>query len=452
MATYDVDLFVIGAGSGGVRAARISGGLGARVAVAEMGPLGGTCVNLGCVPKKLYVYASRFADAFEDAAGFGWTVGEREHVWKALRDNKDAEISRLNGIYQRLLDGAGVEVVRGRATVVDPHTVEVAGRRITAARILVATGGRPWVPDVPGRELGVVSDDLFRMDRLPERIVIVGGGYVAVEFGGIFASLGAQVSVVARGPRVLQGFDAELGDFLGEQMRQRGLGMHLGRRVERVTLSDDGSRRVALDDGTAIAADLVLWATGREPQVSGLGLPEIGVRLGPRGEVVVDERWRTSVDSVYALGDVTGGYALTPVATAEGHAFALQHFGGEAEREVDYFAVPTAIFSQPEVATVGLPEERARHKGFDVAVYTSSFRALKHTLSGRQERTLLKLVVDAESDRVLGAHMVGEHAGEILQGLAVAIKAGATKAVFDRTIGIHPTTAEEFVTMRTRTR
>ncbi|HTN88830.1 MAG TPA: glutathione-disulfide reductase [Sorangium sp.] len=455
MSKYDYDLFVIGAGSGGVRAARMSASFGARVAVAESRHLGGTCVNLGCIPKKLLVYASHYAEDFEDAAGYGWTVpghgaGGNGHAgpsfdWSTLLRNKNKEIERLNGVYERLLKNSGADIRWGQARVVDPHAVEIDGATITAERILVATGSYPWIPELPGRELAITSDDAFHFQTMPRRAVIVGGGYIAVELAGILHGLGAKVSLIHRGMHLLRGFDDDIRAFLAAEIQKKGLDLRLGASVESIERRGDGLC-AALADGTEIEADCVLYATGRLPKTKGLGLEEVGVELDEDGAVVVDDAFQSSVPSIYALGDVISRVQLTPVAIAEAMALSKMLFRGEPAR-VDYAGIPTAVFSQPNVGTVGLSEAQARER-HDVAVYLSIFRALKHTLSGRDEKTMMKLVVDRATDRVLGVHMVGPDAGEIIQGFAVALKCGATKAQFDATIGIHPTAAEEFVTMR----
>ncbi len=449
MAKYDYDFFVIGAGSAGVRASRIAAGHGAKVAVVEDKYLGGTCVNVGCVPKKLFTYAAHFAEDFEDAAGFGWSVGARSFAWPRLIENKNAEIARLNGIYQRLLDGAGVEIIDGRGRLVDAHTVAVGDKSHTAERILVATGGWPTVPDFPGREHVITSNEAFFLEDLPARVVIVGGGYIAVEFAGIFHGLGSKVTQLYRGPLFLRGFDDDLRAFLAEEMLKKGVDLRFNAVVERITKRGNGSGDliVELAGGGTIEADLVMYATGRHPSTAGIGLEEAGVALDKRGAIVVDGNWRSSVENIYAIGDVTDRIQLTPVAIAEGHALADRLFGPSG-RDMDYRDVPSAVFSQPNLASVGLTEAEARAELGDVDIYKSAFRPMKHTLSGRDERSLMKLIVERASDRVVGIHMIGPEAGEIIQGLAVAIKAGATKAQFDATIGIHPTAAEEFVTMR----
>jgi glutathione reductase (NADPH) len=442
----DFDLFTIGAGSGGVRASRMAAMTGARVAVAEAGALGGTCVNVGCIPKKLFVYASHFADDFGDAAGFGWTVGERSLDWPRLLANKNREIERLNGVYARLLDGAGVTRFAGRATLVDANTVEVAGRRHRAANILVATGGWPSLPDVPGIEHAVTSNEMFHLPALPSRAVVVGGGYIAVEFAGILHGLGVAVTQLYRGPLFLRGFDDDVRRTLADEMRKRGVDLRFQARVARIERAGD-ERRVVLEDGSVVVADAVLYATGRRPLTAGLGLERVGVETRPDGAIVVDAWSRTSVPSIWAIGDVTDRIQLTPVAIHEAMALVRTLFGGVPTKP-DHEDVASAVFSQPPVATVGLTEAQARERHGEVVVYRSTFRPLKHTLTGRDERTMMKLVVDRASDRVVGVHMVGADAAEIIQGLAVAVKMRATKADFDATIGIHPTAAEEFVTMR----
>ncbi len=447
---FDYDLFTIGAGSGGVRAARMSGSYGARVAIAEYSDLGGTCVNLGCVPKKLFVYASSFAADFADARGFGWSLGERGHSWAQLVARKDHEISRLNGIYERLLHNAGVDVVKGRACVIDPHTVEVDGARYTAEHILVATGSWPRMPGIAGAEHAITSNDIFHLPTLPKRITIVGGGYIGVEFAGIFQGLGRQVTQLYRGPLFLRGFDDDIRAALAREMRRRGVDLRMNINVESITkLGDDGGYRLALTDGSAHETDLVMYATGRTPRSRGIGLEEAGVTLGERGEIVVDEHFRSSTPSILAVGDVLGRVALTPVAIREGMAVANTLFNNKPTT-VDYEYIPTGVFSQPPIGTVGYSEHDAHAKAARgrVDCYVSEFRAMKNTLSGREERTLMKLLVCRDTDKVLGAHMLGPDAPEIIQGLAIALKSGATKAQFDATIGLHPSAAEEFVTMR----
>ena len=445
MARYDFDLFTLGAGSGGVRASRVAAAGGVRCAVAESRYLGGTCVNVGCVPKKLMVYAAQLGEAFDDAGGFGWCVGRPGFDWSVLIENKDREIARLNEVYRGLLVGAGVELFEGAARLLDRHTVEVNGQRLTAEHVLVATGGKPSMLAIPGSELTITSDDVFSLPELPKRVLIVGGGYIAVEFAGIFNGLGSEVTLHYRGPLFLRGFDDDIRTRLAEEQRVRGIRLQFEccpTSVEAV----DGGLRVSDSLGGITDVDQVLMAVGRVPNTMGIGLEAAGVKLAPTGAVEVDELSRTSVSNIYAIGDCTDRVNLTPVALAEGMAFVRTVFGGQPT-PVDYQNIPSAIFSAPNAATVGLTEAEARlhHR---VVVFRSTFRPMKHTLSGRDEKTMMKLVVDGDDDRVLGVHMVGPEAGEIVQGLAVAVKCGVTKAGLDSTIGIHPTAAEEFVTMR----
>lgn len=448
MASYDFDYFVIGAGSGGTRSARIAATHGARVAVAEDTYLGGTCVNVGCVPKKLMVYAAHFAEDFGDAANFGWTVGARSHDWKTLIANKDTEISRLNGVYKRLLEGAGATIFDGTATLRDAHTVEVNGETHTADKILVATGGWPTVPDVPGKEQVITSNDVFHLEDLPQKIVIVGGGYIAVEFAGIFHGLGRDVTLLYRGPCFLRGFDDDVREILAEEMIKKGVDVRFNSVVEAIGKQDDGSYILDLNKGSeSLEAGLVMYATGRHPRTAGIGLEAAGIELDGKGAIKVNEHWRTSVENIYSIGDCTDTIQLTPVAIKEGHALADALFKPSG-RDVSYDYVPSAVFSQPPIGTVGLTEAQAREAHGKIDVYKSTFKPMKHTISGRDERTLMKLIVARDSQKVVGMHMVGPEAGEIIQGFAAAIKAGATKADFDATVGIHPTAAEEFVTMR----
>ncbi|RDB43317.1 glutathione-disulfide reductase [Halomonas sp. DQ26W] len=452
MPDFDYDLFIIGAGSGGVRAARTAAAAGARVAVAEDRYLGGTCVNVGCVPKKLYSYAAHFHDAFEDASGFGWQLpGAPTLDWATLRDNKSGEIKRLNDIYGRLLDTAGVRLINGRARVVDAHHVEVAGERISAAKILVAVGGWPWVPDFPGSEHTVTSNEVFDLEQFPKRFLVLGGGYIAVEFASIFNGLGSDAHLVYRGELFLRGFDREVREFTRDQMATKGVNLHFETNIERIE-PGDGSLMVTLTNGETLEVDAVLSATGRKPHLLGLGLSELGVELNTDGTLKVNERFETSVPSILALGDVTGGPELTPVALAEAMHLVQQHFSDTSARPLDYQNIATAVFCHPNIGTVGVSEEQAREKYGAIRVFRTDFRPMKHTLSGSQERCLMKLIVDDESDVVVGAHMVGEEAGELIQGIAIAVRAGLTKADFDATVGIHPTGAEEFVTMRTPSR
>ena len=450
MNTAQYDLLVIGGGSGGVRAARMAGQRGARVALAESGALGGTCVNVGCIPKKLYSYAAHYAEAFAESAGFGWRGAAPQLDWPALKTHRAREIGRLNGVYANLLAGAGVELLRGHARLTGPHSAEVAGRSIQARHILIATGGTPHVPDMPGREHVLTSDAMFDLSPFPQRLVVVGGGYIACEFASIFHGLGAQVTQLHRGGQVLAGFDDDVRAFIAAEMRKSGVDLRLDSRVAGITQGANGLT-LALEGGGSIAADTVLYATGRVPHTQGMGLEAAGVALTPKGAIAVDAQYRTNVPSIYAVGDVTARVQLTPVALAEAMVVVDALFGppaGKAARELDYDLIPTAVFTHPNIGTVGLTEAQALERYGAVQVFRTDFKPLKHTLSGSSERTLMKLIVDTATDRVVGLHMVGAEAGEIVQGFAVAMKAGATKAVFDSTIGIHPTAAEEFVTLR----
>ena len=446
MSEFDYDLFTIGAGSGGVRAARMAAGFGARVAIAEDRYLGGTCVNVGCVPKKLYVYAAQYGKGFEDARGFGWDSHVPQFSWSTLRDNKKIEIARLNTLYDKLLDGAGAQLFNGRGTIVDAHTVAVGGQLYTAEKILIATGGWPHIPEFPGSEHAVSSNEIFDLDTFPERLVIVGGGYIAVEFAGIFNGLGAKTTQLYRGPLFLRGFDEDIRTHAAEEISNSGVDLRFNVNVQAISPMDS-ALEVTLTDGSTLQADAVLYATGRKPHLTGLGLENVGVRITEQGTIEVDSQYRTSEPSIFALGDVIGGMELTPVALAEGMAFARHNFGGQ-ENIVDYDFITTAVFCQPNIGTVGFTEEEARAKFGDIQLFKSSFRPMKHTLSGRNEKSFMKMIVETATDRVVGVHMLGPDAGEIIQGIAIAMRAGATKAVFDTTIGIHPTSAEEFVTMR----
>ncbi len=446
MSEFDYDLFVIGAGSGGVRAARMAAGFGARVAIAEDRYLGGTCVNVGCVPKKLYVYAAQYGKGFEDARGFGWDSHLPPFNWSTLRDNKKIEIARLNTIYDKLLEGAGAQLFTGRAAIVDAHTVAVGQQLYTAEKILIATGGWPHIPEFSGSEHAVSSNEIFDLDTFPERLVIVGGGYIAVEFAGIFNGLGAKTTQLYRGPLFLRGFDEDIRRHAAKEISNSGVDLRFKNNVQ--AISPVGSAlEVTLTDGSRLQADAVLYATGRKPHLTGLGLENVGVGISAQGTIEVDSQYRTSEPSIFALGDVIGGMELTPVALAEGMAFARHNFG-EQENVVDYEFIPTAVFCQPNIGTVGFTEEEARAKFENIQLFKSSFRPMKHTLSGRNEKSFMKMIVETATDRVVGVHMLGPDAGEVIQGIAIALRAGATKAVFDTTIGIHPTTAEEFVTMR----
>lgn len=456
MAGFDFDLFVVGGGSGGVRAARFAAQRGVRVALAESKRMGGTCVNVGCIPKKLYSYAAEYAEGFTDARGYGWQLaGEPVLDWERLKANRAQAIGKLNAIYENLMTGAKVDRMQGHASLLDAHTVQVRhddGRltQHSAATVLIATGGQPWVPEIEGRELAVTSDDIFDLPRFPRRLAVVGGGYIACEFASIFHGLGSAVTLLYRGKQILRGFDDEVRGFAAEEMRKAGVDVRVHADVDRIEAVGD-ARRAHLRDGTAVDADVVLYATGRRANIDGLGLDTVGVRQTESGAIAIDEHFATSVPSVYALGDVVGRLELTPVALAEAMALVDQLFGplpGKARRTMDYDNVPTAVFTHPPIGTVGLSEQAARERHGAVRIYRSDFRPLQHSLSGRSERTLVKLVVDDATDRVLGAHMVGADAGEVIQGFAVALKCGATKAQFDATIGIHPTSAEEFVTLR----
>jgi glutathione reductase (NADPH) len=443
---YDFDLFVIGAGSGGVRAARMAAGLGARVAIAEERYLGGTCVNVGCIPKKLLLYAAQFTEDFEDAAGFGWEVGRRHFDWPTLIRHKNGEIRRLNEVYAGLLEKAGVTLIPSRARLETPRTLHAEGKSYTAERILITTGSWPLIPEFPGREHVITSNDAFFLEHLPARIAIVGGGYIALEFASIFNGLGVETTLLYRGPLFLRGFDGDLRRALAEEMEKRGIKLRFNTEVMAVAKAAE-ALTVKLSAGDSLTVDKVMVATGRAPKTAGLGLEDLGVKLSWNGAVVVDENYQSSVSSIYALGDVTHRLNLTPVALAE--AMVLVHtLYGQGYPHLDYENIPVCVFSQPNLAAVGLTEEQAQERCGRIAVYRSAFRPLKHTLSGRDERTIGKLIVEKATDRVVGAHLLGPDAGEIMQGLAVAIKAGATKAIFDQTLGIHPTAAEEFVTLR----
>ncbi len=443
---YDFDLLTIGAGSGGVAGSRRAAAYGPRVGIIEEARIGGTCVLRGCVPKKLLIYGVDIADTLADAAGFGWSIDGASLDWRKLIAAKDAELDRLHGIYVSMLDKAGVARIEGRGVLVDPHTVQVGDRRVTAERILIATGGWPTVPDIPGRELMITSNEALDLKNLPERIVIYGAGYIAVEFAGIFRAAGCAVDLVFRGDQVLRGFDGEVRVHLTDALAARGINLLPGRTIASVA-EEGAARRVTLSDGSVILAGQVMAATGRAPNTKSLGLEAVGVQTGAQGEIIVDNWSRTSVPSIYAVGDVTNRFNLTPVAIAEARAVAETLYN-QNSMSVFENIVPTAVFSRPEVGTVGLSEEAALAAGHTLDIYTTRFRPMKNTISGRAERTFMKLVVDQPSQRVLGAHMVGPDAAEIVQGLAVALTCGATKQQFDRTIGLHPSAAEEFVTLR----
>lgn len=445
---FDYDYFVIGAGSGGVRSARIAAGHGAKVGIAEGRHYGGTCVNIGCVPKKLFAYASDFGPAFEDAKGFGWSADNVRFDWKTLIANKDKEIKRLNGIYQNLLKDAGVSAYDGMATFQDAHTVIVNGQEITADKILIATGGKPRQPSYEGAEHTIVSDDAFYLNELPEHVVIEGGGYIGVEFAHIFHGMGAKVTVIHRGDQILRGFDTDIRNFLCDEIRKQGINVFLEENI--VKIDKIGTKTtVFTDKGNEIECNLVLSAIGRVPLTQDLGLDAVGIEAKRNGQIIVNDDYQTNIDNIYAVGDATDRLNLTPVALAEGHVLADRLFNHQADRAVSYNNVATAVFSHPPIGTVGLSEEDAREQGHNVAVYKSTFRPMMHTMTGREEKTFMKLVVNKKTDVVLGVHMCGVDAPEILQGVGIAVNMGATKADFDRTIGIHPTSAEEFVTMRT---
>ena len=455
MQTYDFDFFVIGGGSGGVRAARMAGQRGASVGLAEVADMGGTCVNVGCIPKKLYSYAAHFADFFEESHGFGWEGAAPTLNWETLKKNRAKEISRLNGIYVNLLDGAGVKVIKGWARMIDPHTVEVGDKQYTAKNILISTGGTALVPAVAGHDHVVTSDSMFDLNPFPKRLLVVGGGYIACEFASIFNGLGSHVTQVHRGDKVLTGFDEDVRNFIAVEMHKTGVNFKFKTEVESITKTAHGLHVKIKGDGSheekSLTVDTVLYATGRIANASGLGLGAVGVEVTAAGAIKVNEQYQTSVPHIYAVGDVTARVQLTPVALGEAMVVVDQLFGpaaGKSPRSMSYDFIPTAVFTHPNIGTVGYSESQARDKFDKVSVYRADFKSLKHTLSGSTERTLMKLLVDDNTDRVVGLHMVGPDAGEVVQGFAVAMKAGATKAVFDSTIGIHPTMAEEFVTMR----
>ncbi len=445
MAQFDYDLFVIGAGSGGVRAARVSAGMGAKVAIAEESRYGGTCVIRGCVPKKLMVYASAYSEMFEDARGYGWTVPEASFDWAALKTARDAEIDRLEGIYRKILGGSNVEMIDSRAHMVDAHTVGLAdGKRVSAKTILIVTGGRPALPDFEGVEHTITSDDIFELETQPESILCLGGGYISLEFACVFHGLGTKVTVSNRST-LLRGYDGDVRAHLIEALEEKGIDLRLG--VNPVKIEENaGRKRVTFDDGNTLTVDAILAATGRRPNTDNLGLEEAGITMGRAGAIEVDEYSRTNIPSVYAIGDVTNRVQLTPVAIREGMAFAETVFN-DNPTSPDHELIATAVFTQPEIGIIGLTEEQAREK-HDVAIYRSTFRPMINVLAGREEKMLMKIIVDKTTDRVLGVHIVGHHAGEMIQCAAIAVKMGATKADFDRTMAVHPTSAEELVTMR----
>jgi glutathione reductase (NADPH) len=445
---FDYDLFVIGAGSGGVRAARIAAKYGAKVAVAEEYRVGGTCVIRGCVPKKLLVYASRFAEEFEDAIGFGWSSEKVSFDWATLIEHKNKEIDRLNKAYIRNLESSGAEIIHERATIKNKNTLQLgSGRIITAKYILIATGASPFIPKhIEGHDYAITSNEAFDLALLPRRMVIVGGGYIAVEFAGIFAGLGVETILVCRGEQILRGFDHDIREHLAAEMKKKGIEIMTNADVAKIERSGDGVR-VTLNDGFTIGAGQIMFATGRTPNTQNLGLENVGLHGNAHGAVAVNEFSQSTVENIYAVGDVTNRVNLTPVAIREGHAFADNVFGGKAI-SVNHTLVPTAVFSQPELGVVGQTEEQARKFHSNIDIYKTSFKAMKHTLSGRDERTFMKLIVNSENDVVLGCHIAGEGAGEMAQLLGIAITCGATKAQFDATLAVHPTASEELVTMR----
>lgn len=448
MAEYDYDLFVIGAGSGGVRAARMAASHGAKVAVAEEYRVGGTCVIRGCVPKKLFVYASHFPEYVEDAGGYGWSIEPGTFNWSTLIANKDKEIDRLNGIYIRNLEASGVKIIQSRATLQDAHTVNLAadGSSVTSKHVLIATGATPFVPEFPGSDLAITSNEAFHLEALPEKVMVVGGGYIAVEFAGIFNGLGVETTLLYRGPQILRGFDDDLRDALALEMRNKGINVKTESDIAQLEKTATGLS-ATLKSGETLDTGLVMYATGRNPNTAGLGLEEAGVELAGKGEVKVDAYSQTTVPNIYAVGDVTDRMNLTPVAIREGAAFAETVFN-DTPTAVDHSNIATAVFSQPEIGTVGLTEAEAREQFAELDIYKSSFRPMKFILPGREEKMMMKLIVDAASDKVVGCHILGPDAGEMAQLLGIAVKMGATKADFDATVAVHPTAAEELVTMR----
>jgi glutathione reductase (NADPH) len=445
---FDFDVFVIGAGSGGVRAARMAAGEGATVAIADDRALGGTCVNVGCVPKKLYTYASHFSHDFENAKGFGWNIAATKFDWPTLVANKKTEITRLNGIYANLLDNSGAKIIRGYASLKDKNTVTVNGTDYTAERIVIATGGSPNIPQADYSDLLISSDEIFDLTEFPKRLLVVGAGYIALEFACIFQGLGSQVQVSYRGDLIMRSFDNDVRRFVEQEMRKQGIEIHYQSQVNNIVRQSDHSLLVTFLDGSSTEVDQVLMAIGRNPRVAGMGLENLGIEFTAQGTIAVNQKFQTNIPNMYALGDVTGGIELTPVALAEAMVL-VNHWYGDGAKEMDYDLIPTAVFTQPNVGTIGLTEDQALDQHGEITVYRSDFKPMKHTLSGSDERSFMKLIVDSATDRVIGLHIVGEGAGEMLQGFAVAMKAGATKADFDATIGIHPTSAEELVTMRT---
>ena len=448
MADYEYDLITLGAGSGGVRASRLAGGYGAKVAVCEEDRVGGTCVLRGCIPKKLLIFGAHYADHMEDAVNYGWTIGGAHHDWQTLIRNKNSELDRLNGIYLNILKNNNVDLKQGRAVVIDDHTVEVGGERLTTENILIAVGGWPNLPSIPGIEHAITSNEALELPILPKKVVIVGGGYIAVEFAGIFSGFGSSVTEIIRGEEVLRGFDNDIRKSLSEEMRKRDIKILAKTEVTEIKKSGQ-NLLVTLNSGSVMETDCIMYATGRAANTKGLGLEKAGVELKKDGSIVVDKCNRTSRSNIYAVGDVTDRIQLTPVAIQEGHALADMLFN-KNKQFVDYSNVPSAVFSTPPIAVVGLTEEEAKEQFEYIDVYESNFKPLVHTISGRDERTFMKLVVDSKTDVVLGCHMMGIDAPEIIQGIAIAIKCGAKKGQFDATTGIHPSSAEEFVTMRSK--
>ena len=447
MSTFDYDLFVIGAGSGGVRAARISAELGARVAIAENSELGGTCVNVGCVPKKLFFYATHFADEFKNAVDFGWSTDSLQFDWSMLIKNKNTEIKRLNNIYGDLLKTAGVDLLIGHAKILNPHTIQIGAKICTAERILIASGSWPYVPNIPGKQLAISSNEAFFLEKLPQRIIIVGGGYIGVEFAGIFNAIGVDTTLLYRGDLFLKGFDDDIRQFLATEMQQKGIFLQFNTSIESIKKSGQ-ALQATLTDGTQQIVDLIMYATGRRPKTAGIGLENVGVKLDKNAAIIVNQQYQSNISSIYAIGDVSTNIKLTPVALAEA-TFLAHNFYGTPLPPLDYNNIPTCVFSQPPIASVGMTEAQARQQYPNIAIYRSTFTPLKLTLAHKKQKNMMKMIVNKNNDRVLGVHIVAADAGEIIQGIAVAIKAGATKTDFDKTIAIHPTSAEELVTMRT---